>query len=94
MKEQVEKYVKNGDLARIVMLLDNRETHNEDFAGFRRALKEYSDLQREEYDLKEKLENPKIFGKTFGREVSAVFSSILSGIIIFGFAFFFFYNKF
>jgi hypothetical protein len=92
LKARVHKLKEGGDISKIAGLLDNPETIRRDMVAFRKAMQEYHDLREEHVKLSSKLDKPESFGKSTGREVAAVFSAMLSGVIIFGFIFFFLMN--
>jgi hypothetical protein len=92
LKERVKKYSEAGDISKIAGLLDNPETFKRDFGMFHKAMQEYYDLREEAAMLEAKLEKPDSFGKNTGKEVAAIFSALLSGVLIIGFVFFFLVN--
>lgn len=52
----------------------------------------YSELQEDLEMLEKRLEKPETFGQKTGQEVAAIFAAIISGIMICGFALYFFMN--
>lgn len=92
VQERIDKIKDSGDLMKIAAVLDNPETIQKDIIAFKKAMKAYHELQEDLENLEKRLETPETFGHRAGREVAAIFSAILSGIIISGFAFYFFMN--
>ncbi len=87
LREQVEKLRNQGDIGKIIATIDNFEMKQQDFEEFQRAMMDFAKLREEATELEAKLERPEIFARETGREYAAVFSSILSGIVILIFAF-------
>ena len=90
LKKQVNKLKDKGNLAKMIVILDNNDTWQDDFINFRKAMKEYSDLREEHAKLARKMEKPETFGQDTGREVAAVVSGILACVLILAIAFFHF----
>lgn len=82
LKKNISRYAQEGDLVKMAGLLDNAEVKQKDFVAFKRALKEYRDLENEYKKLEAGLNNKSTFGTATGQEVSAVISSALGGLII------------
>lgn len=89
----VNRAAAEGDLKRMAAILDNPDIYAKDFHGFREAMKEYTDLRKEYHNLERNLNDLGNFGKSTGREISALVSCVLAGIIILFLAFMFFSNK-
>lgn len=92
LKEKVDKLRSSGNLTKIAALLENNNALHQDMVYFKQAMDEFKVLREEEEELKEKLKTPEIFGKEEGREYSAVFSLVLSVIVIVCFTFLFLTN--
>ena len=82
MKEEMDKFVKAGDLVKMASLLDSPEIYDKDFKGFREAMGEYNSLRSEKDKLEKQLENENTFGRATGKEFAAILSGILSAIIM------------
>lgn len=87
LRKKVDRLKESGDLAKIVVLFDNPITYQEDNISFRRAMRDYHDLEQENVDIHRQLRDESSIGKDTGRQVAAVVSGILAGIIILATAF-------
>ncbi len=87
LKSKVEKLKSYGDITRIAAMFDDAELLKKDFSNFRQAMLDYNAMRSEYNVLEVKMNNPQTFGKDAGREVAAIVSGVLAGIIILGFAF-------
>lgn len=87
LKKKLTALAEDGELAKMVGILENPQLRRDDFNSFRRAMKEYDTLRREKGALEIDLSRPATFGKQTGYEVAAIFSAILAGIISMVFAF-------
>ena len=87
LKEKIEKITEAGDLAKIAGLLENQETRQQDFLNFRKAMREYIDMRKEQIELEDKLANPDVFARDVGQEYAAIASAVVAGIIILVIAF-------
>lgn len=87
IKDKIDKISQGGDIVKIVTILDHNETWQKDFTAFRKAMDEYAELEQENAELEHKMKKPETFGKDTGREVAAIISGMLSGVIILAFAF-------
>lgn len=87
---KIEKLKDTGDISKIAALLDNIETVQQDFSDFRKAMREYNDLREEAGALDRKMNKTETYGRDTGREVAAIFSGVLAGILMLAFAFLFF----
>lgn len=92
LRKKIEKLRDMGDLSRIAGIMDNPETIHMDMTGFRQAMRDYHSLREEQDKIEIKLETEDSFSTTIGREVAAIFSAVLSGIIIFGLVFVYFFT--
>lgn len=82
MKKKVAKLAADGDLNRIAGILENPDATQRDFAAFKNAMREFTQLRSELAALDEKLQNPQNFGRDIGHEYAAIASAIIAGIII------------
>ena len=93
LKENIAKYVKAGDLVKIAGLLDSPEVKEKDFRGFRDAMIEYAELKAENENLEKRLEDEVTFGRTTGKEFSALISGAIAAVIIIVTAYMFMTDK-
>lgn len=89
-RKKMEKVCEIGDISKIISLFDNVETLQQDFNEFRRAMREYSELRDEHALLEHKMNKTDTYGRDTGREVAAIVSGVLAGILILAFSFLFF----
>jgi hypothetical protein len=92
IKDKINKLRSSGDISKMAGVLDNNNALHQDMVNFKRAMDEYKGLREERAELDRKLENPENFGKEEGREYAAIFSLILSVIVIICFTFLFLTN--
>ncbi|MBP7721619.1 MAG: hypothetical protein KA155_03690 [Alphaproteobacteria bacterium] len=90
LQKSVARYAAEGDLAKMAGILNNAELMARDLGGFKEAMREYNGLQKEYVELETRLADAANFGKSAGREVAAVTSSIIAAIIILAASFMFF----
>lgn len=90
MRAKVGQLIDKGDIARIVGVLDNRQTVQQDTDLFNQARTQYYNMRVEDAQLEEKLGNPVLFNKGIGREIAAVVACLISGVTILFFLFMFF----
>lgn len=82
LKKGVEECAESGDLQKLSALLDNSETISRDYGEFRKAMLEYSAIEKERQAIEAGLVSREGFGLEAGREWSAIVSSVLAGISI------------
>jgi len=82
LKDKVDKFVKAGDLVKIVNLLDSSDLQKKDFRGFKEAMVEYAGLKAEYESLETRLENEDTFGRGMGRQVAAMISGGVAVLVI------------
>jgi hypothetical protein len=87
LRKKVDRLKDGGDLPKIVVLFDNPATYQEDNAAFRRAMRDYHDLEQETIEIQRELRDESSIGRDTARQVAAVVSGILAGIIILATAF-------
>jgi len=90
LRKKIEKLRDTGDLSKIAGIMDNKKTISQDMNSFRQAMREYHELRQEGGQIEKKLAVSDGFSKTIGHEVAAVFSAIISAIMIAGLIFFYF----
>lgn len=90
LKKNINRFAAEGDLVKMAGLLDNSEVIDKDFVAFKRAMQEYADLKAEHSKLETNLENKSAFGKSTGKDVAAVVSSIIASVVIIFVTFMFF----
>ena len=82
IKKSIEKYADEGSLVKMAGLLDNIEVTSKDTAAFKAAMSEYRQLTDEANRLEFSLQDRATFGRTTGKEVAAVISSLIAAIVI------------
>ncbi len=92
LKERVDKLRASGNLTKIADIMENNNALHQDMLNFKSAMEEYKALVVERTELEDKFESSVSFGKEEGREYSAIFSLILSVIVIICFTFLFLTN--
>lgn len=90
MRARVNQLADAGDLGKIAGILDNPATYQKDTDGYNRARQDYHKLRVEDARLEAKLEDPAQFTHGIGREVAAIVSCVLAGIVIVIFVLMFF----
>lgn len=86
LKEKVEEAKKKGDFAKMSTILNNPDMSRWDYRNYRNAMIEYNNLKKEKRKLEIKMQNERDFGKSTGRQVAAIVSGLIGGIIIVLFA--------
>ena len=86
-KKKAERLIEGGDLAKIVFLFDDPVIYQNDNVEFRRAMRRFHDLEQETVDIDRALRDEATLGKETGRQVAALVSGVLAGIIILAAAF-------
>lgn len=87
LKSKVAQISEHGDIAKIIALVDNPATIQRDLDGYNQARMDYYRLRVESAALESKMSDPEQFNQGIGREVAALFSCVLSGIVILFFVF-------
>jgi hypothetical protein len=82
LKKKAEMLQDGGDLAKIAVLFDNPNTYQEDYQGFRKAMRRYFELEDESLQTERGLQNEKSFGQDTGRQIAAIVSGLLAAIVI------------
>lgn len=85
LKKDIRIAIKQGDLHKIVSIIDNGDNLNSDARQFEQSMHEYHNLQKEHMALTKGLESKKTFGKVAGQEVAVLAAFILSTIMVLGF---------
>ena len=82
LEKNIRRYAQEGDLVKMAGILDNADVVQKDFLKFRKAMKEYKDLNLEYLRLEKNLANKETFGMSTGASVAALVSCGLSALII------------
>lgn len=82
IREKIGKLKDGGDLARMAALFENPDVPQKDFGAFRRAMRDYAALRQEKGRIEKAMVSGGDFGKSMGRQVAALTSSVVAGIII------------
>lgn len=83
LRANVKKVIREGDLEKMLLQVDNLNVLQEDRKEFLRSSNEYAELSDEARKRRFELKyNRKDIGKSAGREAAAVVSGVLSGIAI------------
>jgi hypothetical protein len=82
LQNKVDKLKASGDISKIAALFDDPKTDENDRREFRRAMKEFSDRDRESRTLASKLAKNDHFGRETGRQASAFVAAMIAAIII------------
>lgn len=90
LRAKVQKLVERGKISKIVAQIESGQTITSDWDMYGKARVEYHRLRVENEALSDRLANPDKFRAGIGREIAAVASCILSGVVIIFFAFMFF----
>lgn len=89
LEKEMKRFSADGDLTKMLNLVNNPETKKKDDKGFREAMKNYASLNDEYTQLEDRLKDKDSFGVKTGHEIAAIISSLLAGIIILGLSFLF-----
>jgi eukaryotic-like serine/threonine-protein kinase len=92
LEANCRKYAADGDIGKMAVLLSNTEMTTKDFGAFKHAMMEYAELTKEYANLDKRMKDKNVFGKTTGKEIAAVASSIIAAIVMLSTAFVFFSN--
>ncbi len=82
MRKSAKRYMKSGDLVKMVDIFSNPVMGQKDQKEFKAAMQEYAVLESSYSALQDGMENSKDFGRSTGRNVSALFSFIVSLLIV------------
>ncbi len=82
MKNKVNELKELGDINKIRAILDNEENLKKDFRNFRKAMFDYHELKTEKTNLEKQMKQEGDFGKSTGRQVAAMVSGLLAGVVI------------
>ena len=85
LKKDIETKKEDGDLSKILVLLESPEKVKKDQVTYRRALAKYRELETEKQTLSQKMQKPKYFSERTGQEWAATISGVISVLIIIGF---------
>ncbi|HRC25979.1 MAG TPA: hypothetical protein PKX87_00935, partial [Alphaproteobacteria bacterium] len=87
LRSKTDKARGNGDLGKMALYLENSEVIQRDYVDFRKAMREYAALRKERHRLETQSGGATGFGRSTGRQVAALVSSIVAGLIIMTVAF-------
>ena len=90
IRSELKKYVKSGDLVKMSAILSNDSVNKRDHKSFLVALQEYRNLQSSYDELEAGMADKNSFGRSTGQDVSAIFASVISLLIILGIAYSYF----
>jgi serine/threonine protein kinase len=80
--KNVQMEVKNGNLVRVLALIDNPNDMNRDRMEFQNARGLYEKLEKEHDYLENNLKRHDVFGRATGRQIAAAISAIMGGLLI------------
>jgi len=83
-RKKAERLKDTGDLAKITILFDNPNVYQEDNIGFRRAMRQYFDLENEHTTLERSLQDETTFGRQTGRQVACMIAGVIATAIVLG----------
>lgn len=84
-REKIDRTKEVGDLAKMSAFFENTEIIKKDHSAFRRAMMDYYQISREKKKLEHKMSREGQFGRGTGRQIAALFSSAVAGLVIVGF---------
>ncbi len=84
IRKKIAKTVEKGDITKLLSLVDNPQIVNKDKLEFETACQEYFILKQEYENITKRLEGNKAHGTSVGRELAAVISGVMAGILIAG----------
>jgi hypothetical protein len=87
IRKSAERMIVAGDLAKIVLLFDDPAVYQNDNVEFRRAMRQYHDLEQETIEIERALRNEATLGLETGHQVAAIVAGILAGIVLMAAAF-------
>lgn len=82
LKKKVDQLKDGGDLAKIVLLFDDPAVYSDDNMNFRRAMRQFHDLEQESISLQRHMQDKENFGQETGRQVAAMVAGGLATIAI------------
>lgn len=82
IRKKIAKTVEKGDITKLLSLVDNPQVVNQDKLEFEHARQEYFILKQEHDNISKRLDGNKTHGASIGRELAAVISGVLAGILI------------
>lgn len=82
LRAKIDKIKESGDLAGMAALFENPEVPQKDFGAFKKAMYDYAALKKEKYRLEKAMDESGSFGRGTGRQMAALTSSIVAGVII------------
>ena len=82
IRKRIQETVEKGDITKLLSLVDNPQVVNQDKLEFEHARQEYFLLKQEHTNISARLDGNKKHGGAMGRELAAVISGVLAGILI------------
>lgn len=82
IRKKIAKTVEKGDITKLLGLVDNPQVVNQDKLEFEQARQEYFILKQEHENISKRLDGNKTHGAAVGRELAAVISGVLAGVLI------------
>ncbi len=86
VRGRLEKLSQAGDIVKMSAIIESPEFWKRDMNDFRAAQREYTSLRQEKRILESRVADRRTFGRGTGREVAALVSGVLAGIVIVGIA--------
>jgi len=80
--KHVNRLADSGDLMSILEIVDDRLLIQDDIQRFTMARNEYAGLVEEKVNIEDNLRKRKSFGRTMGRQLAMIFSSLLAIFVI------------
>jgi len=88
IKKKIDKAKDKGDLSKIAVIFDDPNLYNTDYHEFKKAMREFYDLDKESLKLEREMEDKKTFGRETGHQAAAVVSAVLACVIMLASGFF------
>lgn len=82
MTRQINKLVDNGNLSALLDVIDDRTLIQNDAQRYTAAVQEYTRLGQEKAEVEDRLRQRRTFGRSLGRQVAMIFSSVVSIALI------------
>lgn len=91
IKKRADKLQETGDLPKIVLLFDNPQIYQEDNTAFRKAMRQYHELETESQNTERELSDEATFGQETGHQIAAfvggaiaLLALLIGGFTLFG----------
>lgn len=82
LKAQIAALAETGSLIKLREKIDNPELINSDKKSFRQNMRYYYDLTKEQKKLEHDLARGDVYGRPLGRQISAIVSFVIGGLIV------------